>query len=356
MHNNPNILESLGPENIEKAVSLLLTKLGFKTVSNFVYPFGTDLIAYKKAPEPLELPYKYIVEVVHKPVTDVLISRLQKAKEALTADRAILISISTLNKETEATATRLRIETISGDKVQDLLLFYNIVQREKDAFVISKRVETKYGTVSQIFSPFRLADFLPLLAKQGIPSGFKETMSDLKLESWQVFEDAVYSVFDQVFGYTVDKLGKEVLFQREPEGVVLVTEPERFSFIYECKSSSTMYKMISDHELRYKDYINKKKVEVRHLHNLDLMYFVVFSSGFKGDLEKRIKSIRRETGVQLIFFPASALRYCALNLWEVPRGIKKLFNFKDIFDFEIITEENAKKIVDDFHEKYKERY
>lgn len=216
MPDNPNILESLGPENIEKAVSLLLRKLGFTTVTNFVYPFGTDLVAYVKAPEPLELPYKYIVEIAHKPVTNVLISRLQKAKEALTADRAILISISTLDKESEATATRLRIETIRANELQGLLLSYDIVQRKKNAFLISKRVETKYGTVSQLFSPFKLADSLPILAKQRIPSGFKETMSDLKLECWQVFEDSVYSVFDQVFGYTVDKLGKEVLFQREP--------------------------------------------------------------------------------------------------------------------------------------------
>ena len=69
-----------------------------------------------KCSELLKIPFKYVIEIIHGSVKKIHVIRLQKVKEALNADRALLISTSTFNKESKTMVEKLRIEKESALK------------------------------------------------------------------------------------------------------------------------------------------------------------------------------------------------------------------------------------------------
>jgi hypothetical protein len=171
-------------------------------------------------------------------------------------------------------------------------------------------------------------------------------------------EEAVYAVFCYGFQYTVRQLGKEVLFQREPEGVVITVGKNAFALVYECKSSSTKYKMTVDDERTYSGYVEKKKREVMSLDHSELKYFVVVAPDFAGDLALRRENIFKETQVLLAFMKADTLRELGRWASQIPPNLKPLIDLREIFKTTEVVVSNhiVNSYIQRFNQQYKMRY
>lgn len=194
-------------------------------------------------------------------------------------------------------------------------------------------------------SPYALLRDLPALAKNRVPPNLVPYCKASGLAAWQLLEEAVFYFFRQVLMLETIRLGADSLFKHEPEGIVLVNrDPEPFALMYECKARARSYLMSSDDILRYKDYIKRKKSEVKERHHLALTQFIVVSSGFRGDLNKRVSKIESE-GVTPCFASAEYMRlayvmirsldFPDLRLLDLrslfPRGVAKLTDMRRCF-------------------------
>lgn len=131
-------------------------------------------------------------------------------------------------------------------------------------------------------------------------------------------------------------LGKEKLFQHEPEGIVLEENcHEPGAVLYECKTRAAGYKMTSDDVLRYKDYIRRKRVIVETLYKLPLRHFVIIAGSFHGNVAIRVKEIEKE-GVALSLLSAHDLTYLLNSAREMTRERVALIGLRSIFSSGVV--------------------
>ena len=338
-------------KEFEKIVFTYLKRLGFNFIGYYPFTDFLDAIGYIKPPVPFKIPIKTTVEIKYGLLPKITIERFYKISKDALADKMIIFSslkYADLPIETKSLLSTYKIEFFGNE---DLIEF---ASKEK----IDDKSIKYYEKIPDIFSPFKLAGFLPALSRQIIPAEIKDKINELGLEAWQVFEESVYSIFLQCFNYDVKQLGSSTLFKKEPEGIVVTNGVMPFSFLYECKSSSTKYKMSADDERAYKEYINKKKEEIKGLYKTELKYFVIISPDFDGDLILRRDNIYSSTNVLVIYIKSETLRLLAQWAFKIPPSIKNLINLTEIFKMsEVIVSDNlVKNFIKGFEDKTKNRY
>lgn len=326
----------------EELVYSFLNTLDFKMVSYYPHKNIADILGYIRPPIPLKIPIKVAIEVVTRQVTKDFIDRFRTIANNSATDRSIVFA-QRITPEAQDLANRYRIEVILRKDLED------IVKK------IDEKVSKQYKRISDVVHPLSLAKMLPELARQKIPEQLTE-MAGIKLEPWQLFEEAVYSIFRRCFYYNVRQLGAATLFEREPEGVVIVDD--KFAFLYECKSADKTYHMTVDHERAYAEYIEEKKNEIRVLDKSDLKYFVVLSPDFKGDLKERRDRIYSDTTVLIIFMKASSLSTLGQWVYNLPPDVKTLLDLTRIFKISqlVVSDDIIEKQIGIFEKKYRSRW
>ena len=334
----------------EKEALAFLKTLNFTATGYYPYDYFSDISGYIEPTPPFKISSKVMVEIVDGLPTVTLLDGFHKSAKDSLSRLMILICPSPLadfSAEVQSHIERLGIEFFDRQTILKTL-------KEKN---ISKSVIDELPELYDIVGPALLASALPAVALQKIPAEMEKYVKKLDLKPWQVLEDIVFSIFNYCFNYSTQKLGEERLFEHEPEGVVVIGDTQRFSFMYECKSAEKQYTMTSDHELRYKDYIFKKANAIRVLQAADLRYFVIVAPEFGGDVAERREKIFRETQVLTIFMPASVLSKLGLWACKLPNDIKRLIELQSIFKLDeiIVSMDTVKSYIDKF-EKKRERW
>lgn len=335
-------------KSFEKEALAFLRTLGFTPSGYYPYEHFSDISGYLKPSSPFRIPTKTIVEIIKsKPTVESIAGFVNLAKASL-ANRMIMISLKPFSQGMQNQITKLGIEYFDRETILAAL-------KEKE---IGNSTIQSYSKLYDIVGAPLLAEELPKIALQKIPKEMKENVERLELEPWQVFEQAAFSIFHYCLSYTTYKLGEDCLFEHEPEGIVIVNDPERFALLYECKSAKKSYTMTSDHELRYKDYIRKKVCDINVLHGAALKYFVIIAPDFSGDIGERREQIFRETQVLPIFIRASVMSSIGKWSCELPSHIKRLIDLKTILrlDEKIVSEVTFDNYVKDFEKRNRNRW
>ena len=276
-------------KDFEKETLTLLKTIGFTPTGYFPYPYATDVSGYLKPSPPFNIPRKTMVRIAKNEPSEISVHGFQKLAIDSLANLKIIAfhePITTISPKVKEQINNLEIEFFDRNAILRLLKESNI----------SKANIQNYPICDMIGPPL-LAQELPEVAQQKIPSSMKDTAQKLGLAPWQLFEDSVFSIFHYCFNFPTKKLGGERLFEHEPEGIVTVGDVNRFALIYECKTAKASYAMTSDHELRYKDYIKNKTKTVQSLYASTLKYFVIIAPAFSGNLGERRQKIFEETQV-----------------------------------------------------------
>ena len=310
------------------------------------YPYEgiADILGYIPPPRPLKIPIKVAIEIITGRVTEDFIERFRKISKNSAADRNMIFAVKGITSAAQDLAARYRIEVLLESDLKD------IVKK------IDERATEHYERISDVVSPLSLARMLPKIAQQKMPPQLAEIAGEMKLKPWQLFEESVYSVFRHCFHFNVRQMGSVSLFEREPEGVVVVDN--NFAFVYECKSAKRAYQMTVDHERAYAEYIEEKKNEVRALDKSDLKYFVILSPEFRGDLEERRDNIYSATSILVVFMKASSLSLLGQWVYKIPPDVKKLLDLTRIFKISqlVVSDDVVKKEIELFEKKYRSRW
>jgi hypothetical protein len=334
----------------EKEVLAFLRTLNFVPAGYYPYDYFSDISGYIQPTFPFKISSKVMVEIIKDAPTTTSLNGFQKlAKESLSRIMILFcpIPFADLSTQIQDQIERLGIDFLDRQTILAAL-------KEKN---ITESVIAESRELFDLVGPPLLASALPAVALQRIPKEMEEYVNSLGLKPWQVLEDIVFSIFHYCFNYSTEKLGEEMLFEHEPEGIVVIDDTKRFSFLYECKSAQQQYAMTSDHELRYKDYINMKANKVRVLQAAPLNYFVIVAPEFGGDIGERRERIFQDTHVLVIFMPASVLSRLALWACKLPSDIKRLIDLKRIFrlDENIVSMSTVQDNIDEF-EKNRKRW
>lgn len=175
----------------------------------------------------------------------------------------------------------------------------------------------------ETISPYAFVKAIPVCAQNKIPTELSQYCSTANHKAWDILEEGVFFLFRQVFMLPTKKLGYNALFKHEPEGIVLWDRcGTKNAFLYECKARKAGYKISSDDVLRYKDYVAAKKHLVSVKYHLPLSHLIIVSSGFRGDIESRLKEFDLE-GITLSLARADQLAH----LYEMTKG----FEYEDFF-------------------------
>ena len=190
----------------------------------------------------------------------------------------------------------------------------------------------------EVLSPYLLLRELPELASNRVPDQVLKACGGTPLEAWELLEEGVFFFFRQILMLQTIRLGANALFKQEPEGVVLVNRDYNpFAFIYECKARDDGYKMSADDALRYKNYIKKKRQEVRVRYNLPLTHFLIISSSFNGDIETRAADIGCE-GIVLCLLSADYMKSLYDRIRTLPFPDIHLIELHRLFCRGIVTD------------------
>lgn len=327
----------------EKEAFAFLRTLDLTPVGYYPYDYCSDVSGYMKPSPPFKIPIKTMVQIVRATPTLASLNGFYKLGKDSLANRMIIICrqpLTDLSSEIQDQINKLGIEFLDRETI------LNVLEEKK----ISESIIQEYSELYDLVGAPVLAAALPDIARQKVPKEMRENVQRLGLKPWQVFEDAVFSVFHYCFNYATQKLGGECLFEHEPEGIVLIGDTQRFALIYECKSAKKSYTMTSDHELRYKNYIREKMERVRILHVATLKYFAIIAPGFSGDISERREKIFRDTQVLTIFMPASVLSFLGTWACKLPSDIKRLIDLKSIFrlDEEIVLKKTIEAYIKKF--------
>lgn len=185
-------------------------------------------------------------------------------------------------------------------------------------------------------SPYSIIRSLDLLAFNNFSENIKNACGDIPIEPWQLLEEGAFYFFRQILMLKTIKLGENTLFEREPEGIVLINRgPCRCAILYECKTRKDGYRISSDDVLRYKSYIQTKREEIRVRHNLMLTNFVIISSEFMGEYEERIKEIEVD-GITVSLLHAKTLTDLSDQAYELGYDDIQLLNIQKILNRGIV--------------------
>ena len=145
------------------------------------------------------------------------------------------------------------------------------------------------------------------IAQNRIPTCLRAFCDKTGLDAWELLEEAAFYFFRQVLMLETRRLGANVLFTHEPEGLVFSTHTNpKFALMYECKARTEPYRMSSDDVLRYRDYIRNAHLETQVRDHLDLTHFVIVAPRFAGDIEERLHMLENE-GIVVSLLPAALL-------------------------------------------------
>lgn len=331
--------------DFEKKVLSGLKSLGFSIVSYYPYDSRSDILGYLKPSPPLTVPIKTLVTVIRGDTTVDKIESSHKIARDGNVAKFIIFSPSNeqdIDKDVIDFVHSLGAEFIDRKKLEDISP--SIKPKDHDLSILEN------------LAPLKLINSLPDFAKQEIPKNIEDIVGN-DIEAWRLFEQAVFSAFKEGFSYDARQLGSAVLFEKEPEGVV-ITSGIKFGFIYECKSAKDVYQMTSDHEAKYIQYIQKKKLEVSAIYNTELKYFVLVGPKFAGDKELRRQNVFKNTNVLLIYLKASTLKTLASWALGVPESLKKLIDLSDVFKLseEFVSDETVKGYINTFDTTYRNRW
>jgi len=334
---------------------MILREMGIALKGFYRYQGYSDLIGQQKPTWPLVTALKVMVEILNVKLNEEILNGFTKSCKDNQVARSIIFGIE-------------------DDKEIDQQLLQQIKRNNIDYFgptQISKLIQEKsinaeniqeYKKAGEVVSPKRLVDALDNLAHQIIPEDISQNLKTVlnnDLPAWNIFEESVYAAFKYCVGYQVRQLGKEVLFQEEPEGVAIIQNDVRTAFLYECKSSKSDYKMTIDHQRAYVSYIKNKQKEIEVLDHAKLRYFVIVGPDFSGDTEKRRNEIYEQTGVLLVFLNASMLSKISKWACDIDSQVKDLIDLGKIFSIikdAIVTDKSVSEFIKKFDEKYKDRY
>ncbi len=190
----------------------------------------------------------------------------------------------------------------------------------------------------EALSPYLLLRHLPQLACNRLPACIKRTLGSVDLKPWELLEEGVFFFFRTMLMLDTIRLGKECLFKREPEGIVLVNrEHDPFALMYECKSRKDGYRMSSDDALRYKNYIRKKRQEVRLRYYTRLSHFVIVASSFEGDTDSRLSELECE-GVVVCMITGEMLTRLYDLISDLPMADLQLLPLERMFCRGVVEE------------------
>ena len=198
----------------------------------------------------------------------------------------------------------------------------------------------------QLLSPFMLTDCLDDLSAGIIPDRVNKQLRGVSMRPFELMEDAVFFGFRSTLLLNVKKLGRDCLFQSEPEGVIIcdnIVDP--CAIIYECKSRKQTYKMSRKDMLSYKDYIARKQIEIRTLHHVPLIHFVIIGPSFAGDYHGKIRELQK-SGITVSMVKGADLKHLfdEVDGWSNER--LRLMDLTNIFITGVITYKQIKAELD----------
>lgn len=329
---------SLNLDDSSRLVYLLLQRMGFVVSMHLPYPFAVDYVCYQK-PALLKNALKFAFEITTRDINTHYVSRFRKLVEALRVDRGIVITTHGVLRDAQDAARRLGIETKNGNEFIQLLRENELIRVRHGRVEFEDLANKVPQSVLQSISPYALAYHIPDLASGRVPS----ELVKFNLSSWRLLEDAVWGVFNMIFGYQVVKLGREALFKEEPDGVIMVKNSDTYAILYECKSRSKSYALGPDDLHKYVAYVTQNKADVRNIHNVELKFFIIVSSRFSGRITGKLKRITNETGVTTAFLEAENLRELALKAWELQPNIRKMIDLKNIISVGLVEKKEIEQ-------------
>jgi len=341
--------------DFEKKVFMILMEMGITPKGFYRYENFSDLIGQQKPTWPLETVLKVMVEILNVKLNEEILNGFIKSCKDNQVARSIIFGIEDgeeIDQQFLQLMKKNNIDYFGPTQVSKLI-------QEKS--LKAENIQ-EYKKASEVVSPKRLVNALDNLAHQIIPEDISQNLKMVlnnDIPAWNIFEEAVYAAFKYCIGYEVRQLGKEALFQEEPEGVTIIQNDVRTAFLYECKSSKSDYKMTIDHQRAYVSYIKNKQKEIEVLDHAKLRYFVIVGPDFSGDTEKRRNEIYEQTGVLLVFLNASMLSKIANWACDIDSKVKDLIDLGKIFSIvndAIVTEKSVSEFIKKFDEKYKGRY
>ncbi len=153
-----------------------------------------------------------------------------------------------------------------------------------------------------------LLDNVQQIFANEVPQTLLDFSPNIEMAPWELAEEAVFGLFRYVLARNTRKLGRDTLFEHEPEGKVVGLGPNRNRvLIYECKCRSESYVITHDDLLRYQNYI-REHVATAQVFNLHLTNFVVIAPGFSGQYAAKSRALS-EGGINVSLVTASAVRH-----------------------------------------------
>jgi hypothetical protein len=332
-----------GKDTFENSARSALKQIGFTTLGYYSYPARVDIVGYLDPPAPLKNPFKVVATILKGETTEEQIQNSSKLVEDSRANRLLIFSRS------------------KKSNIQDKVVKF-IESIEAECFDSQDIDEIMVGATSKEplteldkLSPQQYIKYLPEFSRQKIPFEITAFMNN-KVLAWQLFEHSVFSIFHYTFVHRTKMLGSNTLFKNEPEGEVITSQ--KFGLLYECKSSSSSYKMTSEDQAIYEGYIQSKKSWFDNYYSSELQYFVIISPAFSGDIQSRRDEINRKTNVLVIFLEADLLKTLAYWVSKMDNNLKKEVDLGKIFKISEpkVESTTVSKYIEEFDSKAKKRY
>lgn len=330
-------------DNFETSVRKGLREMGFTTVGYYSYPTRVDIVGYLDPPVPLKLPFKFVASLFKGQTTLEQIQNSAKLAEDSQANRLLVF---TQTKKSDLPDSVLKFIDSIGAEIFDV----------RDVLQLTPgTTSTEQITELEKLSTSQLIKYLPEFSRQKIPYEIRAATND-KVHAWQLFEQAVFSIFNYAFVNRTRVLGSKALFKNEPEGEVVTHQLK--GLIYECKSSQDSYTMSSEDKAIYQSYIQNKEPKFYNYYNTHLNYFVIISPKFAGDVALRRNQIHDKTNVLVVFLESELLKILALWASKMDNNLKHLVDLGKIFklDEPIVESATVQKYIDEFDSEYRVRY
>ena len=340
----------------EQKVFSILKEMNITPKGFYRYEDFSELIGQQKSNWPLTTSLKVMIEILYVTPRKEQIEGFLKSALDNQSSYSMIFGLDDLDD-----TQKIELGLTNANNV-DYFGYSKINSLITEKSITSENIQN-YQKAGDVLAVKKLVDGLDDFAHQRIPPDILALLKTMpnteQIHAWGLFEEAVYVAFKQCIGYHVRQLGKEKLFQEEPEGVAIIENGDKKAFLYECKSAKSAYTMTANHKRAYVDYIKKKKKEISVLNNAELRYFVIVGPSFCGDIENRRKQIHQETGILVVYLKAEILAIIAQWSHGIDSEIKRLIDLSELFSemsYDELTIEKINSFIKNFDNKYKYRY
>lgn len=149
--------------------------------------------------------------------------------------------------------------------------------------------------------------WLPTLALNELPLDLK----DGDLPPQDALERVAFRLLTSVFRLGGERYGESRRGERFPDALLTFRSPDMtlIGALLDCKAAANGYKLESDHELRFEQYVTAMSPELGE-RGIDLQFLVVLSSGFPGrsgtrhPFHARNRKMQNDLGVNLAYLKA----------------------------------------------------